>query len=103
VVFPEGELLNYLSGRRNPLRNKLYIRGYLNEDNEDEILRELSKARPRAIVIGRRRTGEYGASRFGTDYAVRIGRWIASNSVPGARPTRNQSTFEFRVKHVAAR
>jgi hypothetical protein len=103
VVFPEGELLNYLSGRRNPLRNKLYIRGYLNEDNEDEILRELSKARPGAIVIGRRRTGEYGASRFGRDYAVRIGRWIASNSVPGSRPTRNQSTFELRVKRVAAR
>jgi hypothetical protein len=82
VVFPEGEMLNFLSGRRNPLRHKLYIRGYLTEENEGEVLEGLREARPAAIVIGRRRTSEYGASRFGSDYAVRIGAWIARNYVP---------------------
>ena len=82
VVFPEGEVLNFLSGRRNPLRHKLYIRGYLTEENEGEVLEGLREARPAAIVIGRRRTSEYGASRFGSDYAVRIGAWIAGNYVP---------------------
>ena len=29
VVFPEGEILNYLAGRSNPIRDKLYLPGYL--------------------------------------------------------------------------
>lgn len=69
VVFPEGEILNFLSGRRNPLRDKLYLPGHLNAENEGEILGELQRAAPAAVVIWRRALGEYGAGSFGEDYA----------------------------------
>lgn len=97
VVFPEGEVLNYLSGRRNPLRHKLYIPGYLSDANEDEVLAELGKARPAAIVVWTRPSGEYGRGLFGQDYGVRIARWIEDNysmrpfEAVGAAPRRNRA------------
>src|SRR5262249_34088510 len=56
VVFPEGEILNYLSGRTNPCRHKMYLPGYLVEENESEILAELEQKRPAAVAICRRST-----------------------------------------------
>jgi len=79
VVFPEGEILNFLSGRRNPVRHKLYLPGYVNDRNEGEILRELQMASPAAVVIWRRALGEYGAGSFGEDYGREIRRWIGEN------------------------
>ncbi len=81
VVFPEGELLNYLSGRPNPIRHKLYLPGYLNRENEPEILAELMKARPAAVVIWPRPLGEYGRGEFGVDYGARIRNWIRDDYV----------------------
>lgn len=79
IVFPEGEVLNHLSGRPNPLRNKLYIPGYLTEENELEILRELTRAGPTAIAIWDRPISEYGRTSFGFDYGVSLSRWSEEN------------------------
>jgi hypothetical protein len=79
VVFPEGQVLNFLSNRPNPLRQKLYIPGYLTADNELALLDDLNRKRPRAIVIWNRPTGEYGRGSFGVDYAMRIDQWIRKN------------------------
>ena len=81
VVFPEGQVVNFLAGRSNPLRQKLYIPGYVTDENEPALLVELQRTRPRAIVIWNRPTGEYGRASFGQDYAKRIGRWIQENYV----------------------
>ncbi|HJW14759.1 MAG TPA: hypothetical protein VJ776_08685, partial [Thermoanaerobaculia bacterium] len=79
VVFPEGEVLNYLSGRRNPVRHKLYIPGYVSSDNEAAVLSELQIASPAAVVIVNRATPEYGRRFFGEDYAKTIAHWIDVN------------------------
>jgi hypothetical protein len=89
VVFPEGEVLNYLTERRNPLRHKLYIPGYLSDENEAAVLAELQNASPAALVIANRATPEYGKRFFGDDYARRIAAWIRESYVefpfdPGA-------------------
>ena len=76
MVFPEGELLNLLSGRPNPLRHALYLPGYLDDANEADVLAELEAARPAAIVVWRRSTGEYGRGQFGADYGRLIADWI---------------------------
>ena len=81
VVFPEGEILNSLSGRPNPIRHKLYLPGYLNRENEPEILAELMKAQPAAMVIWPRPLGEYGRAEFGVDYGARIRSWIRDDYV----------------------
>lgn len=79
VVFPEGEVLNYLTGRPNPIRHKLYLPGYVSKANEAAIVAELERAKPAAVVLWRRRTHEYGPGTFGTDYAREIRRWIEGN------------------------
>ena len=79
VVFPEGEVLNFLSGRRNPIRHKLYLPGYVTSANEEQIVRELQSAAPAAVVVWNRPRGEYGGGIFGRDYARQIGRWIEDN------------------------
>ncbi len=81
VVIPEGEILNYLSDRPNPIPHKLYLPGYLSRDNEAEVLRELQAAPPAAIVIPNRATPEYGRRFFGEDYAKSIATWINEHYV----------------------
>ncbi len=76
AVFPEGEILNYLTGRPNPIRHKLYIPGYLTKRNEPEVLDELRRSPPRVIVVLYRPTPEYGPAMFGVSYGSRIRRWI---------------------------
>lgn len=98
VVFPEGQILNFLSGRGNPVRHKLFIPGYLSEENEERILAELQRSAPRAVVIWRRASPEYGRGFFGEDYGRRIARWIDAHYamapfVPEGRGPRAHATF----------
>ncbi len=79
VAFPEGELFNELTGWRNPLRHKLYLPGYLSAENEPAVLRELEAARPEAVVILSRSTGEYGGGQFGQGYGAGIRTWIEAH------------------------
>jgi hypothetical protein len=106
VVFPEGEILNFLSGRKNPVRHKLYLPGYLNDRNEGEILRELQMASPTAVVIWRRSLGEYGAGFFGEGYGREIRRWIGDHydrrSFRSNAPA-GPSQFEYYVRRASSR
>jgi hypothetical protein len=79
VSFPEGEVMNYVADRRNPIRHKLYIPGYLTDENEETVLAELEAAPPRFALIWTRPTGEYGRSFFGEDYGAKIRRWLDAN------------------------
>ncbi len=76
VVFPEGEILNALSGLPNPIRHKLYIPGYLTESNEAQVVAELERSPPAAIVVVYRPTSEYGPGLFGVDYGRDVMGWI---------------------------
>ncbi len=84
AVFPEGEILNFLSRRPNPLRHKLYLPGYLSDENESDIVSELERARPAAIVILNRETPEYGRRFFGKNYGRRVWSWIEENYRPAS-------------------
>jgi hypothetical protein len=107
VVFPEGELLNFLSGRPNPIRHMLYLPGYLTDDNEDEVLRELQAHPPGAVVIWRRPLSEYRRALFGYDFAKKIRAWIDRNyaisgyRAPGA-PARTNPRFEWGPRRAEA-
>lgn len=105
VVFPEGEVLNFLSGRPNPIRHKLYLPGYVNAANEGEIVAELQRASPAAVVIWRRSLGEYGSGPFGENYGREIRRWIDRNY--DRQPFRSDapagSLFEYYVRRAPGR
>ncbi len=79
VVFPEGQVVNALSGRGNPLRQTLYIPGYLSAGNEQSLIEDLERERPAAIVLWPRSTDEYGPGVFGEDYGVAVLAWIREN------------------------
>ncbi|MET0620853.1 MAG: hypothetical protein ABW056_11275 [Thermoanaerobaculia bacterium] len=79
VVFPEGQVLNFLTEKPNPLRQKLYIPGYLQASNEPQLLDDLRRTRPDAIVLWPRPTEEYGAAEFGIDYGRDVLAWIEQN------------------------
>jgi hypothetical protein len=97
VVFPEGELLNYLAGRHNPLRHRLYLPGYLTASNETEVLAELRQALPGAIAVLNRPTREYGLARFGEDYGREIQSWISEHYRERlVRPTESGDRLFFR-------
>ena len=102
VVFPEGEILNFLSSRPNPIRHMLYLPGYLTAGNEPAVLAELVRARPAAIVLWRRPVSEYDRGLFGEDYGQQVRRWIDENyrlepfraaGRPGARRRGSSSGF----------
>jgi hypothetical protein len=50
VVFPEGQIVNALANRTNPLRQKLYVPGYVTSENEASLIEELSRTKPRALA-----------------------------------------------------
>ena len=79
VVLPEGEILNYLSKRSNPIRHKLLIPGYLTDQNEAAVLADLVDAKPNAVVLLNRSTSEYGPSGLGQGYGRAIRSWIEAN------------------------
>jgi hypothetical protein len=95
VVFPEGELLNFLTRRPNPIRHKLYIPGYLTRENEGRILDELRREAPDAVVVWSRPAGEYGRNSFGGDYGSRIWRWIREEYRPLAVSVRRPRAEAF--------
>ncbi len=108
AVFPEGEVLNLLSSRPNPIRHMLYLPGYLTAENEPEVLAELMRARPAAIVIWRRPVSEYDRGLFGEDFGQSIRKWIDENyrlepfRARGA-PPRQYSRFEIGFLRTAPR
>jgi hypothetical protein len=76
AVMPEGTSLNFLSGRRNPLREEITTPGYLDARAEARAIRQLQDAHTALILIPNRPTAEFGPAAFGRDYYQHLMRWI---------------------------
>ena len=76
AVMPEGTSINFLSGRRNPLREEIVTPGYLDTDGEVRAIGQLRDAHTALILIPNRPTREFGPAAFGRDYCQRLMRWI---------------------------
>jgi hypothetical protein len=79
AVVPEGTVLTFLSGRRNPLREEIITPGYLDAEGEARAIRQLQDARTALILVPNRPTSEFGAAVFGRDYYQQLMRWIEAN------------------------
>lgn len=84
AVMPEGTSLNFLTGRRNPLREEITTPGFLDEAGEERAIRQLRDADTKLILISNRLTSEFGPAVFGRDYCQRLMRWIEENYEPCA-------------------
>ena len=76
AVMPEGTTLDFLSGRRNPLREEITTPGFLDAAGEARAIRQLQDARTGLILIANRPTREFGPAAFGRDYCQQLMRWI---------------------------
>jgi hypothetical protein len=76
AVMPEGTSLDFMSGRRNPLREEITTPGYLDSAGEQRAIRQLQEARTSLILITDRLTEEFGPAVFGRDYCRRLMQWI---------------------------
>ena len=79
AVFPEGNDLAFLTGRRIPLRHQILIPGLMNERDEQEAIRRLQQDRVRYVLIVNRPMREFGLEAFGRDFYTQLGGWIESN------------------------
>jgi hypothetical protein len=68
AVMPEGTSLDFLSGRRNPLRDEIAIPGALDTAAEERAIQRLYETRTRLVLITNRPTAEFGHLAFGRDY-----------------------------------
>lgn len=94
AVFPEGEIVNAISGRDNPMRFELYLPDTVTLDREAEILADLKRARPAAVVVIPRLSPEYGPSLFGVDYGVTLKQWIDGHYREARDPAGRRRPFE---------
>jgi hypothetical protein len=76
AVIPEGTSLDFLSARRNPLREEIVTPGYLDSAGETRAIRQLQEAHTSLILITNRLTEEFGAAVFGRDYCRQLMAWI---------------------------
>jgi hypothetical protein len=79
AVLPEGTSLDFLSDRRNPLREEIATPGLLDGRFEVDAVARLGQSRAPLVLIVNRPTGEFGPVAFGRDYAVALMRWIETN------------------------
>ena len=79
AVFPEGSSLNFMSERRNPLREEITTPGYLDGPHEGRAIRQLEASAAPLVLITDRNTKEFGGfTAFGHDYATGMMRFIES-------------------------
>ena len=86
VVIPQGPGVNYLTGRKNPL--KYFDLNPLNVDliGEDEYVEELKNARVDYIIhFTLIDSGGFGYEGFGVGYGRKINAWITANYLPALK------------------
>jgi hypothetical protein len=79
AVLPEGTSLDFLTDRRNPLREEIVTPGFLDGAGELRAIRQLEESDTRLILITNRPTPEFGPTFFGADYCRSLANWIDSN------------------------
>ncbi|HEX5854598.1 MAG TPA: hypothetical protein VFZ57_03180, partial [Thermoanaerobaculia bacterium] len=71
--FPEsGGFFNFVTQLRNPLRQEQVLPGHLDPAGEERLIRRIETGGPRFILVANRPTPEFGAARFGIDYAAGV-------------------------------
>jgi len=93
AVFPEGVMLNYLTGLRNPTPYFNFVPGELLLFGEERMLDAFQAHAPDLVVLMHKDTSEYGFRFFGQDYGQRLSAWITANYRPvvvlGAMPLKD--------------
>jgi len=76
LVLPQGTGLNFLTGRRYPLREECIVPGLVEGERETAVIERLAARRVPVVVIFNLWTPEYRDRAFGVDYNQDLVSWI---------------------------
>jgi hypothetical protein len=82
AAYPDGAMLNFLTGRPNPTPYFNLMPHEVAYFGEENILASLQAAPPDYIALVDKDTSPFGPRAFGRDYAAAIGAWITENYEP---------------------
>lgn len=101
VVLPEGAMINYLLRRPSSIPYVTLLPADEALFGEDEVMGALRRHPPALVGLVHRTTEEFGAARFGRDYAQRTRQWIDAHYAPaftvGDPPLEPGSVFGVQV------
>jgi 4-amino-4-deoxy-L-arabinose transferase-like glycosyltransferase len=80
--LPQGTMINFLTERRNPLREENIVPGVLTPEREADAINRLAARQVPLILIANTLTPEYGARVFGVDYNQQLMAWIDEHYNP---------------------
>jgi len=81
---PQASIINFLSDRRNPLREDIIIPGMLPPDREAEAIQRVAARRVKLILVSNHLTPEFRDWAFGVSYNQAFMRWIEAHYHPVA-------------------
>jgi hypothetical protein len=76
------------------MRYELCLPDTVTPDREADVLADLARANPAAVVLTQRQSSEYGESAFGVTYAQSIARWISARYEEVLDPAQGRHPFE---------
>lgn len=79
VIYPENLAVNYFTGRKSDDKFYSLIPLYVEVFGEENIINRLNLIKPDYIIITNYDTFAYGYSKFGTDYATEVKKYIDEN------------------------
>lgn len=79
AIFPEGNDLAFLTGRRINSRHQVLIPDFLSEQDEINTIAAIMRDNVRFIFIVNRPMREFGSEAFGRDFYQTLGGWIENN------------------------
>jgi 4-amino-4-deoxy-L-arabinose transferase-like glycosyltransferase len=85
LALPVATTINFLTGRRYPLREEIVHPGFLDGDKEDDAIERLRSRRVPLVLVANLDTSEFRDRAFGVDYNVKLMDWIRRNYRVAAR------------------
>lgn len=82
--LPQGSIINFVTGRPNPLREEIIVGGFLTPDREADAIKRVEARRVKLILVSNHLTPEYRDPAFGVHYNQGFMRWIEANYHPVA-------------------
>lgn len=79
AIFPEGPLVNFLTGRKSDDYYNSLIPLYFDTFGEDKIIKHFKKSPPQYVVFNSRSSEDYGARLICVDYAKNFCSWVFDN------------------------
>ncbi|HZS03982.1 MAG TPA: glycosyltransferase family 39 protein [Blastocatellia bacterium] len=79
LVLPEGTSINFLTGRRHPLREEIVLPGFLTGAKEADAIRRIESQKVSLILLTSIDSSEFRDRAFGVDYNQELMRWIREN------------------------